>query len=780
MRVPDVVKSAVRNFNVAQLDENTDVQDVVIVPPAKNESSFIFQWGVRIECTLAEKKHVGWICLGSDSCRNNINFILLSHSKTSRASEHLKKAHGVVSDKMIVEVTRKRSRETENERLQLSQLYNDDPGRMRLLIETLRIVNNNLAFKFVEYDESRVLNDIAVKPIMQVSLNAKMIAHTVIELFASTKREMMSFIAACKAKSKPREIRAADNVPCMSLVVDFWTLKETSTKFLGLRVYFADEKWKFRSLLLGVRHFNPDYCERGRGIRGPLKRWIEDICKDFGISMQDLFGSTSDAGPDIKYMMNKGLNLPWEWCVPHMTNAAAKMAFGIVSDTSKSKNPHMTQLISAIVSTVCQVKTRESMGTLFADMCDFIGESRIKGLVSFRAHRFMGLERVIRRILLLWDALMDWHRGRCEAEAKKGKGPPIFKLDGRKDELCQILSLLSPVTGVNVLAQTEECNQVDVTIALYKLRAHTLDVSKNLKDYRSTRENPKFYPPTALTPLVQDTRALLHDTFHRNFFRRYTHKNTGCAFVFEMQLLLHPSFKDLSLSMGKMVRLCNAGKSEGELARLLEKLTRSVTDKVKNIMRSLMPPAQDHVVTQSADFSMYSDDVLEFATNANDYAPQAHERVVDERVDEELSRWATDPNRLLPVSNPDHRSNDIKPETILSFWKRQSETGAYSYLPSVARIVFSLPSSSAQLERDFGVCGMMMTPQRSAMSPYNLEMCMFLNRNREFVDITQCSKIKKEDVKNHIPSNVLVDFEEVEDDDIGEILTQLFSDIEED
>ena len=150
-----------------------------------------------------------------------------------------------------------------------------NPARMRVLLETLRIVNNNLPYRLGEYQESITINDLAMKSEMQTTLNHKVIQHSIVELYSSTKREMMSFLQANRLK----------NIPCFTMVTDFWTPKTKSCKFIGLRIYYIDCDFKFQSLLLGTRHFNPDFCERGRGIRGPFKRWLLDILRDFDLKI---------------------------------------------------------------------------------------------------------------------------------------------------------------------------------------------------------------------------------------------------------------------------------------------------------------------------------------------------------------------------------------------------------------------------------------------------------------------------------------------------------------
>ncbi|KAG1703759.1 hypothetical protein DVH05_006774 [Phytophthora capsici] len=42
-------------------------------------------------------------------------------------------------------------------------------------------------------------------------------------------------------------------------------------------------------------------------------------------------------------------------------------------------------------------------------------------------------------------------------------------------------------------------------------------------------------------------------------------------------------------------------------------------------------------------------------------------------------------------------------------------------------------------------------------------MCSFLNRNRDFIDVTQCSRLQGDEYRNNIPTNVLLPMEDDSD-----------------
>ncbi|KAF4143408.1 hypothetical protein GN958_ATG07367 [Phytophthora infestans] len=191
---------------------------------------------------------------------------------------------------------------------------------------------------------------------------------------------------------------------------------QKSTKYLGLRLYFTDCEWKLQSILLGTRHYEPMYGERSGGSRGPLKRWILEPLKNFGVTLKDVYASATHAGPDIKWMMMTGLHLKWEWCMPHLTNAATKMAFGIVPQRCNSKNPEVTDLLSRITRTTYAIRSNAITGSLFADLCEMANTGASKQLLEHKDHRFMGLEKAIKRLLSKWDQLEDWFQEKLKTK----------------------------------------------------------------------------------------------------------------------------------------------------------------------------------------------------------------------------------------------------------------------------------------------------------------------------------------------------------------------------
>lgn len=120
---------------------------------------------------------------------------------------------------------------------------------------------NNLVFRLGEYEDSLILSEMMVKEQFQVTLNAKTICHAIVEIYASTEKEVMRHLAK-------GGIGGAKN---LTIVADFWTCKTQSTKYLGVRFFFVDHNWKLSSVLLGTRKFQSSYGERSEGLRTPFR-----------------------------------------------------------------------------------------------------------------------------------------------------------------------------------------------------------------------------------------------------------------------------------------------------------------------------------------------------------------------------------------------------------------------------------------------------------------------------------------------------------------------------
>jgi hypothetical protein len=226
------VEEAVRNF---LLDDESELE---LRPKLPSEWSVLFGWGVRVYDKNYKPKpncpptgQLGWICLGSQWCRDARKFYPYYGDKTTYATRHLKEAHGVVASKTETAGVAKRSREEEIELLSASPLFASDPARLRQLLETRRVVFNSLPFVFGEYDDSLIINKMFVQEKFRATLNRRTVSQCIIEMYASAQREAARHI---KRSVTP-------GVSCLTMVCDFWTCPTQRSSYLGVRAYFVDD-----------------------------------------------------------------------------------------------------------------------------------------------------------------------------------------------------------------------------------------------------------------------------------------------------------------------------------------------------------------------------------------------------------------------------------------------------------------------------------------------------------------------------------------------------------
>ncbi|POM65671.1 Hypothetical protein PHPALM_18579 [Phytophthora palmivora] len=370
------------------------------------------------------------------------------------------------------------------------------------------------------------------------------------------------------------------------MVVDFWSCRsQPGIKVLGLRVYFVDEHWMYRSIL---------------GYRTPFKRWIIDFFHNFGLNLACFYGSTTDAG---------GCG------VSHLTNAAIKTAFGITLQRSASKNPELTDLMSRIAKTIYTIRSNDSMGSLFAEMCQQLRPDGTTQLLSYKEHRFMRLTRDIRRILEKWAPLEHLFEERRAKAIKDRKDPPHdFPLIEDKATLTQLLALLDPITPLsNILAQ------------------------------------------------IKNVRYLLVNAFHKDFFSRYIDraKMRETSFILEGHMCLHPVFKNPERGLTKIVRICSnqliIDRANPQLRADEQTVQRNV-DKVKEYVRMCVVSLMLAIAVAEADIQQstrtnspsgipppiaaYSEELTD---KFGDHPAQREQSNGHEgRVEEEYDRWLTD------------------------------------------------------------------------------------------------------------------------------------------
>jgi hypothetical protein len=298
----------------------------------------------------------------------------------------------------------------------------------------------------------------------------------------------------------------------------------------------------------------------------------------------------------------------------------------------------------------------------------------------------------------------------------------------------------------------------------------TLNSAHPLPYHKRTADGDQHYPPTQLKPLVVSARTKLAQALDSRFFSRYTDTaaRMSASFIYEMQLFLHPQFKSLDNTMVKAIFFCNEarGVSPGSCRNIADAIKAKVLAKVKKLMLQVAttatPTATDTMeAVEPNTAASIPADLLSFFGCASDHVVAAPVDTTEARVEEELLQWQREPSSSTT--------------SVLAYWKERADANDFKYLPVVAKIVYAVPMSSAQIERDFGLCGRMVTPHRTSLSASKIDMAAFISCNREYLDLGQCEKIAPAETAMYIPSHILVGVLEEIDDEMAVQLQDIFS-----
>ncbi|POM67259.1 Hypothetical protein PHPALM_16785 [Phytophthora palmivora] len=635
-------------------------------------------------------------------------------------------------------------------RILASALCREDTKLLSLLLETIRIIFNNLPFRFGEYEESIIIRELVSKEEFKTAVNVRNVTHALVELYTAARNEMTGCI----------KDNRVGMFKCLTMVV----VPKFNTKNIWAFVYaLLTPSFRYRSVLLGTRHFSPLYGERDQGIRQPFEMWLRSILGDFGLNPSDFFGSTTDSGPDVKWVMRNGLGLRWEWCIPHMVNASTKMACGL---TRKPFNPAMTDLLNKMSQTVYDTVSNSTMGDLLPVLMIMLGQGSSTKLVCYKPHRFMALEA--------------WYQERAAKAVRNRKVPQGFPLADCYQHFVQLLSILMPIILANKRAQAEDSNQVQALLSLYTVRMTALALDQPIRRYDTPPTKPVYIQTYQLTSAVSTTPKLLQKVFYNPEYI------SSGSYTIEMQLMLHPGVNHVGGPMDEVVEAIARTEDkiiDARISNHVSKIRTVVIKSLKALMRLVArgndaaePPEETAIAAQN---EIFDDDIMAaFAVRRQSisHSVQRHHNPHDISIDRELKKWLSDRNGLVMTSGKTIKGKEIKPkpESILQFWHRQYEKKELRFVTPSGP---NFPASSAQIERDFGNSGQLVTALRASKSLQNIDMACFLHQNRSFVDICQCLKLSAAEIEENLPTNVKINLEPetIERMDWGQMQQDIFS-----
>ena len=277
-------------------------------------SSVLHKYGIVAESTTKTL----FFCLAHPNCIDAKTSISLSGGKSGNGTKHLRDKHKIVSAKTQAAFDNESNKQENMNSFMSSELYLQDSKFGIRILEAMKFTENLWPFNCISSTSYQLDMRLSKKIPMSVSI----LKHTFCEVYAAFVRYLsMLFLGQF-----------------IYLMVDLWTDKITKRKFLGVRLSFTDLNFTFHSHLIAVREFTLT-SEQSRN-----KKWsemllchLQGILKEFGVTWPQVIGATSDAGSDVKKILQSKFGNMWEWCVSHLLHRMAKQTSKLESIQSLLK-----------------------------------------------------------------------------------------------------------------------------------------------------------------------------------------------------------------------------------------------------------------------------------------------------------------------------------------------------------------------------------------------------------------------------------------------------------
>ncbi|KAI0565138.1 Ribonuclease H-like protein [Gracilaria domingensis] len=485
-------------------------------------------------------------------------------------------------------------------------------------------------------------------------------------------------------------------------------------KFCGLCIFFVDSEWQMKSFLLAVRQFNPSTTlAESRRLSDILQLWINTIFIEFELDLKHLFSSTSDSGSDIRLLCSKLLPGFWDWCIPHLLNCALVDAFETSLHSEGVRNTNCRGLLRDVKKIIEHLNKSTTMRRRFEEV-QLEGTTKCLKLLSDVSHRWLSTVRLLQRFLQLWDILVR-HYERNELKA--------FPLMDEKQKLVELFSLMYSVCEVIRQPQaTSYPAGIDAFLALCRIKKHLVDCDAPLtiydpsdtaffsKNYCASRKQA-----SDLCSLTSYTRKLLRDALMTRFYDGYN--GTARSLVLEMQVFFHPVYRKLRCLNYVLSDLDADQQRKG---------------------------VKDAILSFCQEVGMYNQSAISGTHSSNDEEARSSARRDTEKSlsagklwdFDEFASQGSEGNSVQPsmaemieaeveayLLNENVRPEAVSTRSLLSWWRSRKAT--YPVLSVVAQSVLGHPASSAQIERDFGNAGWLLSGRRNRMDAAFVDMSLF-------------------------------------------------------
>lgn len=698
---------------------------------------------------------------------------------TSNVNRHLKDQHGILTD-----ASKKQASKSLNEnqyRHELLQSFKNNMSRLGELQWVLMIILCRLPTAFGSYKVVKDTMALTGMDELKRNLYRSRVNHIITEIYNQT---------LAVARQQILEAKKAHGNRIFSINVDNWKSKNSTRKFMGVRLYFNDVKMKFQSWMLSIREFNPSSQMRqgSTGLQRAMNVWAKAILLHYGIKYEEIFSATTDKAGDVRILNQLDIDTNWDWCIPHMLNCALYYAF------SAARNPWMSNEITAMKNAINSIRDLTKDGNIFQEILAAENpEAKKKLLQTHQEQRFMGVYLTCLRYYEMFETISET----CLAAGI------VNQVKMTKVELKQLISVLQPLRNISVKSQTQQ--------SAYGFRILQKLIHERLKGVLNASKCVRAFDDKeeiieSLCTGVTRTRKLLIDAIDLKFFKRYFQKTkvtksgevTVQAYLLECQHLLHPALRNLDPVLSVIEHMvkndssaCIAWTTKNKkagvkyakslIARNMsnrsidvisnEYFERKVNEYILHVQCDIVDTVKNHIIdtiveNDPSDDAVSDDDFagveelqrdLQFAS-LEDWVTEQHgqqqpqsstggrrPQSVVRRVSQCLDQYLKAKSGIHPA----FRNHSLNCNMVE--WK--SECG-HQFLDVVRAFAayFGVPTSSAGIELDFYFASLLLVKQRMSMKGPLVEMMNMVDRNQEWVDLAQVDALTPLEAKKAQPN----------------------------
>ena len=323
----------------------------------------------------------------------------------------------------------------------------------------------------------------------------------------------------------------------------------------------------------------------------------------------------------------------------------------------------------------------------------------------------MAFYLVIERVLELWDALEKYF---LVQEQVKSIQFPLIEDKKALEECREILKV------IHEICVDSQASSIGTAARVMK---HICDLVSGQSDERRIWDLDQR---KCLTPIAQQLLNTLKVELKVRFFDLIFCEDP-LYLGYLIQLYLHPRHRSLSILQKTCQKLGNIGDAFNTVKRKIRGKVREIGLKIESqVAAAQHNPSAFSCVSAASDFS-----------DVSIYGDQSQSG-----IDSELKKYE---NIDLHNVAPSWKKAGI-------FW--QNSIVEFPILSRVSFIFYGLQPSSGALERNFGTAGRLITKERTSLGDAFVDMSLFVQCNKEIVDLDQIREFSDDDLHRAMPKKI--------------------------